>query len=154
MGSWGQYPGTGPVPPAGRPAVKVGGWLLVVGGAIAFVGAFLPWVTAAGESLTGFDDFVTSDLTLVEAPGIASVLGGVIGIGFGVALVAAGRILALCILAIIAAAIGLIVGIGLLVIAGDVASWTGGTIGIGAVLQPIGPALALAGSIAATAKRR
>lgn len=126
----------------------------MVGGALAFVGAFLPWMTADGESLTGFDDFVTSDLTLVESPGLASVLGGIIGIAFGIALVAAGRIVALCILGIVAAGVGLLVGIGLLVIAGDVASWTGGSIGVGAILQPVGPAVALAGAIVATAKRR
>lgn len=126
----------------------------MVGGALALVGAFLPWMTAGGATLTGFDDFVTSDETLIESPGLASVVGGVLGASFGIALVAAGRILVLCILGIVAASIGLLVGIGLLVIAGDMASTTDGTIGIGAILQPIGPAVALAGAIVATAKRR
>lgn len=121
---------------------------------MALVGALLPWVMISGESLTGFDDFLTSEGTLLEAPGIAPVVGGLIAVALGIALVAAGRVLAVAIVGIVFSTIGLLVGLGFLVIAADVASWTSGSIAIGSILQPVGPALALTGSIVATAKRR
>ena len=129
--------------------------LLIVGGALAFVGVFLPWVSLGdGESLTGLDDLLTSEGTLLEGPGIAAILGGLIAAALGITLVAAGRVLAVAIVGIVLSAIGLLLGLGFLVIAADVASWTSGTIGIGAILQGVGPVLALTGSIIATAKRR
>ncbi|CAN5419614.1 hypothetical protein BH23ACT3_BH23ACT3_18330 [soil metagenome] len=128
--------------------------MLAAGGALAFVGTFLPWVNLSGDSLSGFDDLLTSEGTVLEAPGLAAVVGGVIAVALGITLVAAGRILAVAIVGIVLSAIGLLVGLGFVVIAADVASWTSGSIGIGAILQPIGPALALTGSIIATAKRR
>ena len=134
--------------------MAIGGWLLVVGGGLALLGTFLPWVDLSGDSLSGLDEFLTSEGTRLEAPGAASIVGGIIAAALGITLVAAGRVLAVAIVGIVLSTIGLLVGLGFLVIAADVASWTSGSIGIGAILQPIGPAVALIGSIIATAKRR
>jgi hypothetical protein len=126
----------------------------VAGGALAFLGVFLPWVNLRGDSLSGLDDLLTSEGTLLEAPGLAALVGGAIAVSLGVTLLAAGRVLAVAIVAIVLSAIGMLVGLGFVVIAADVASWTSGSVGIGVIMQPIGPALALVGSIVATAKRR
>lgn len=148
-------PGGVPVPRGPRPKVTVGGVLLIVGSALALIGAFLPWLTGSGTSLNGFDTYIVSfDSEPLESPGIISVFGGLIGLGFGIALVAAGRVLAVAILGIVFAALGIIVGLALWAIVADSFQGQFASVGIGLILQPIGPVLALVGSIIATATRR
>jgi hypothetical protein len=48
----------------------------------------------------------------------------------------------------------LFVGIAMVSIAADTANFGDGSVGFGAILQPIAPLVTLAGSIVATAKRR
>lgn len=155
-GTWGAAPPPGGyVTPKGpRPKVPVGGWLMVAGSALALIGVFLPWVSALGESINGMDDFIGREFDLTESPGSVTIIGALIGLGLGITLVAAGRVLAVAILGVVASAIGVILGIGLVAIASDMADFVGGDLGIGAIVQPIGPIVALAGAIVALAKRR
>lgn len=148
-GGWSQPPAPQP-----RPKVTVGAVLLIVGAAIALIGTVLPWTTRPGESLHGFDSYVTSDFQLLEAPGVIVVFGALIGLGLGIALLAAGRVLAVAIVAIVFASIGILVGAGLWIVIADSFEGRTGSIGIGVILQPIGPLIALVGAIIATATRR
>ena len=134
--------------------------LVVVGALISLIGVFLPWLSgAAGETGNGLDDYLfenaDGELQIMESPGTAMIVGAVVLLGLGLALLLAGRVLAVAIIAIVVAAIGVFVGLGMLGIVSDTKDFVGdGSIGVGAVLQPIGPLVALAGAIAATAKRR
>lgn len=147
-------PGGVPVPSAPRPKVTVGAVLLIVGSAVALIGAFLPWLTASGDTLNGFNTYLTSDLQELESPGIATLFGALIGLGLGIALLAAGRVLAVAIIAIVFAALGVLVGGVLWAIVADSLQGQFGSVGIGLILQPIGPLIALVGAIIATATRR
>ena len=96
--------------------------MLIVGGALVAIGAFLPWVSRSGVSLNGFDDFVYAgdgEIQVFEGPGVMSLLGGAIGLGLGIALVVAGRVLAVAIVATVFASIGILFGIFLVMIAND-----------------------------------
>ena len=72
----------------------------------------------------------------------------------GTALFFAGRVLAVAIIGIVFAVIALFIGLAMVSIASDTADFGDGSIGFGAILQPIAPLVTLAGSIVATAKRR
>lgn len=149
----------GPVgAPAGsppRPDVKLGAILTLVGSIVTIIAVFLPWVSGGGDTLNGFDTYVSADdFTLYEDPGTAVIFFAVITAGFGIALYFAGRVLAVAILAIIGAAISLFVGIFIVSIASDTADLSDSSLGFGAVLVPIAPLITLAGAIIATSKRR
>lgn len=145
-------------PKGPRPRATAGGALMIAGGALAVIGVFLPWVSVdGGSSINGMDDFLMSDLSVVESPGIVGLIGGLIGIGLGLALVLAGRVLAVAIVGVVGAALGLLIGFGLTAIANDTKdslSFLDASLGIGAILQPIGALVALAGAITALARRR
>lgn len=126
----------------------------MVGSSLALVGTFLPWVSVAGETLNGFDTYLMSDFQEVEGIGLVSVFGGMIGLGLGIALLAAGRVLAVAIVAIVFAALGVFAGFGLWAIVADSFEGRAGSIGVGVILQLVGPGLALVGAIIATATRR
>lgn len=137
-----------------RPDVKLGAILTMVGSLISIIGVYLPWLSDSGESQNGTGVFLGSDFTLYDNPGAAVIFFAVVTAGLGIALFFAGRVLAVAIIAIVVAAIALLIGIGMLGIASDTADFGGGSVGFGAVLQPIAPLITLAGAIVATAKRR
>lgn len=139
--------------------MTAGALLVLVGAALSFVGAFLPWLSAGGVTGDGFDDYFFGDtereLEIVESPGTAVIVGAVVAFGLGLTLLVAGRVLAVAILAIVVAVIGVIMGFAMVGIVSDTRDWVGdGTLGVGLILQPIGPLVVLGGAIAATAKRR
>lgn len=115
---------------------------------------FLPWVSIAGENLNGMSSFRGNDFVFYDGSGIVAIGLAIITAGLGIALFFAGRVLAVAIIAIVMASFAALVGLGMVAIAADGADFGGGSIGFGAILQPIAPLLTLAGSIAATAKRR
>lgn len=101
-----------PPPPAGvavpgavarapRPKVTVPALLLIGGAVVMIIGTFLPWVTGNGESINGWDlaELQAEGSDAAVFVGLAVILGA-----FGVALAAAGRVLAVAILAVIVAA--------------------------------------------------
>ena len=137
-----------------RPDVKLGAILVIAGSLISFIGVFLPWATVGNESQNGTGFFVGSDFTIYDNPGAAVIFIALVTVGLGIALFFAGRVLAVAIIAIVAASIALLVGLGMIGITSDTADFGDGSIGIGAILQPIAPLLTLAGAIVATAKRR
>ena len=115
---------------------------------------FLPWLSDGGESQNGTGVFLGSDFTIYDNPGAAVIFFGVVTAGLGIALYFAGRVLAVAIIAIVAASIALLIGIGMVGIANDTAEFGDGSLGFGAILQPIAPLITLAGAIVATSKRR
>ncbi len=145
-------PGSVAKPP--RPDVKLGAILTIVGSVISIIGVFLPWVSDGGESQNGTGVFLASDFTLYDNPGAGVIFFAVVTAALGIALFFAGRVLAVAIIAIVVAVIALFVGIAMVAIASDTASFGDGSVGFGAILQPIAPLITLAGSIAATSKRR
>lgn len=147
------HPGMpGQQPP--RPDVKIGALLVIVGSLITIIGVFLPWVTIAGENRNGMSAWRGNDFVFYDGSGIVAIAFAIITAGLGLALFFAGRVLAVAIIAIVVASLALLVGLGMIAIAADGADFGGGSIGFGAILQPIAPMLTLAGSIVATAKRR
>jgi hypothetical protein len=127
---------------------------MIAGSVVALIGVFLPWVSVFGESGNGLDDFINEDFEVTESPGTVAIIGAVITIGLAIALLVAGRVLAVAIIAVVVSAIGAFLGLGLLAIAGQTADFVDGDVQIGAVLQPIGPLIALAGAIVVLAKRK
>jgi hypothetical protein len=121
---------------------------------IAAVGAFLNWFSLEGVDVTGFTE---SDEGSRDGPVI--VVLAVILIGFGVALLAARRVLAVAILAVIMASFVVVVGAADLSDVSDVqevAEFFGQEleIGPGLPIVIVGGLVALAGGIVALAKRR
>ena len=141
-----------------RPDVKLGGILIVVGALLSIISVFLPWATGGGASANGMDDFIflsDGDLYFAESPGTVPIFFGVVMLGLGIALILAGRVLAVAIIAIVGAVISEFVGLAMVGIASSFTEDVSGTsVGIGAIIQPIAPLVGLAGAIVATAKRR
>jgi len=134
---------------------------VTAGALVAGVGVYLPWTSAEGETFNGTDAFVTgdslADLEIIDGPGTAMLLVGAVLLGLGIALYFAGRVLAVAIIAIVTASIALLLGFGMLAIVDDSRGFFRGNdsgFGVGVILQPIGPGMALGGSIWATARRR
>ena len=137
--------------------MKVGSILIIVGALIAILGTFLPWANLGNETGTGFDFYRfrdNFDVIEFDSPGVIVLFFAAPLIGFGLALLLAGRVLAVAIIAIVVSVIAAIVGLVMIGLMGAVTEDVGGSIGFGAVLTMIGPLVALAGAITATAKRR
>jgi len=139
-----------PKPP--RPQVKVGAILVLVGAIVTAVAVYLPWLDSSGEARDGTDLYLTSAGDLLDGPGNIMLPIAVVLAGLGLALLLAGRVLAVAIIAVVMSVIGTVFGLGMIGIVND--DIGGGDLGIGVILQPIAPLVALAGSIVATAKRR
>lgn len=147
---FGPAPGFEPRPP--RPDGKLGGGLIVAGAVISAVGVYLPWLDDGGDTRNGTDLFFTSDAQILDGPGQIMLAIAVVLIGLGIALFFAGRVLAVAIISIVASAIAVLMGLGMIGIASE--DVLGGDVAIGAILQPIAPLASLAGAIVVTAKRR
>jgi len=137
-----------------RPTVTVGAALLVAGGALLILGSFLNWFSLEGESFTGFsgEGSETKD-------GPVFVFFGVLAIGFGVAMLAAKRMLAVAIPGVVFSTLAVLaafVDLADVSDAKDIAEEFDLTFAQGPGLWVIllGGLLALAGSITALAKRR
>lgn len=140
-----------------RPDVKVGGGLIVLGSILSIVAVFLPWADSGGQTFSGLDDYFWIDgftFYNLDAPGVTPIVVGIVMAGLGITLIAAGRVLAVAIIAIVGAAIASVIGIAMIGLMTSFIDAQGGNIGFGVILQPIAPLLSLAGAIAATAKRR
>ncbi len=130
---------------------------MIAGAAIALVGVFLPWATRSGRSRNGLDRFSWLDgftFYSIDSPGTFVIIGAVIMLGLGIAIVAAGRVLAVAIIGIVSGALGIVGG---LIEVGLIASFAdseNASLGVGVILQPIAPIISLIGAIIATATRR
>jgi hypothetical protein len=154
MGAYPPAPGMMTMEKPPRPVVTVGAALMVAGGALLILGSFLNWFTIEGEAFTGFsgEDGDTKD-------GPVFVFFGVVAAGLGVAMLAAKRMLAVAIIGVVFSVLAMLAAF---VDLGDVsdAKDLAGAFGIefsqgpGLWIILLGSLLALAGSIAALAKRR
>ena len=137
-----------------RPSVTVGAALLLLGGALLIIGSLLDWYTQFGRDVNGFS---TVDGETRNGP--VFVFFGVVAAGFGVAMLAAKRMLAVAILGVVFSALAVLVAfIDLADVADakDEAPLLGLelTQGPGLWVILVGGLVALAGGIAALAKRR
>jgi len=170
---WGAAPGAPPppspgiAPPAGgwapapadkppRPKVTIGSVLVIVGAAVAILGSFLNWFSVPSEDLdvTGFTEFEGE-----TRDGPVFVFLGAVLVGFGIAMLAAGRVLAVAILAVITATLVVLFGLvdfGDVSDAQDLIEGLGGEfeVGPGLPIIIVGGLVSLAGSIVALSKRR
>jgi hypothetical protein len=129
--------------------------LLIVGALVSAGAVHLPWLSVDGETQTGTGVFVTIDFELYDRPGDSVLVIAAALLGLGIALFFAGRVLAVAVIAIVFAAIGLIVAIAMIGIVDDTRELVGrGSLGVGVIALVPGAALALGGSIWATVKRR
>lgn len=179
--------GYAPVPPGyppqpvkqPRPRARVGGLLMLVGLALAVAGCILPWVNSSDGSLNGFDVFycddelecvATSDpdptitdlygnsINEFESPAIAAVFGIVIMTAFAIVLLAAGRVLAIAIIALIMSIFGVLAGLLFVALAAGTEFVNGfevpaDGIGIGVLLHLLGALVTAAASIVALVQR-
>lgn len=133
---------------------------MLVGAVLSGVACFLPFLSGGGESVNGFDDvpvfFLSTDTTIVDdSPGgPLFIFLAIILAGFGIATLAAGRLLAIMIIGIVLAAFGLLAGAAYTSDYSDVADITGLDLGAGLPLVIVGFAISLAGAITGIAKRR
>lgn len=131
-----------------RPAVTVGGWLLVGGGIVLAIGAFLPWFSARGRDFTGFTH------TNREPDGPMFLTLAVALAGSGIAMLLARRVLAIAILAVVLGALGLLAALVDISEVRDLTDLGLADAGPGLPVAAVGSAIALAGGVAALAKRR
>lgn len=152
-----------------RPEVKIAGVLTIVGALVAVLGVFLPWVNGGSDilndssSVNGLGYLISQESAeAYEAIGVLPLVAGAIALGLGITLFIAGRVLAVAIITIVVGAITVLIGIGVIGLAVETVDFRNDVsfdgdeagLGIGAILQPIGPLLVLAGGIVATSKRR
>ena len=155
----GYPPGFGVVPvKPPRPEVKVGAILLIVGGVGLVLGSLLGWVTIEGQSFNGFSrESISIDGGENGGPALSFL--AVVIAGFGIAQLAARRVLAVAILAVVFASFALL---GVLAEMGNVsdaieltelfgaeASW-----GPGMPVLGLSALVGLGGAVATLAKRR
>ena len=161
MGAYPPAPGMMPgmmmeKPP--RPAVTVGAALMIAGGVLLILGSFLNWFTLT-DGITTVDFTGHTDVGGESKDGPVFVFFGVLAVGFGVAMLAAKRVLAVAILGVVFSVLAVFaafVDLADVADAKDEAPLQGLelTQGPGLWVCLLGSLLALAGSIAALAKRR
>ncbi len=127
---------------------------MIVGSVVSFIGVFLPWYSAGGESESGLGTFVGADFTVYESPGGAVIVFAFVTAGLGITLLAAKRVLAVAIIGIVLATFTLLMGVAMVGVAADSAELADGSVGFGAILQAIAPLATLAGAIVCTATKR
>jgi hypothetical protein len=141
-----------------RPRIIAAALLMLVGGVVMIVGAALPWISESGTDYNAFEEWTIGSINnlFIEdtPPGGMFVLLGVVLIGFGIATLAAGRLLPIMIIGIVFAAFAVLGTITHLADYVDVTDTTSASLGPGIIVTMIGSAAALAGAIAGCATRR
>ena len=132
------------------PRVVPAAALIIVGAAVMILGTFLPWVTGNGESINGWD---IADLSGETNDAGVYVALGVILAGLAIAMLAAGRMLAVAIIAVVIASFAAIAAVIDVSDDGGMGAF-GFSIGAGLYIILVAAIAALAGSIWALAIRR
>lgn len=147
-------PVTGMMQKPPRPKVAIGSLILIIGGVLMIVGCFLNWFTVDGRKFDGFagDEGETKD-------GPVFVFLAVLSIGFGIAQLAARKVLAVAILAVVFASFAVLAAIADLSDVSDLmdlADAFGEDASTGPGLYVIlgGSLMTLAGGIATLSRRR
>ncbi|MSX54892.1 MAG: hypothetical protein F2772_05115, partial [Actinobacteria bacterium] len=113
-----------------RPAVPVGSWLLIIGGAVSIAACFLTWYTIMGQDVNGFDDtFDPQKMQVTTNTGGVFVFFGVLALGFGIAQLAARRVLAVAILSVVFGAIHMLATLGEFSSSSDLKDFADSTVG-------------------------
>lgn len=138
-----------------RPEVRVGSILLVLGGLVMGLGSWLEWYTIGGEAIDGF----FTDIEGTSNDGPAFVFFAVLAIGFGITQFVARRVLAVAILAVVFASIGVLIALADLGELSDLEERADlfevdFSTGPGLWVVLLGSAVALAGAITTLARRR
>jgi hypothetical protein len=128
----------------------------MIGGAVLIViGCILPWLSARGSSLNGFDEFIALSDNPFESqtPGPMFVFFAAVMAGFGITTLAAKRLLAIMIIGIVVGAFTVLAGAAELAHYSDYAEG-GRSLGAGLPVVLAGSLATLAGAIAGCARRR
>ena len=137
-----------------RPRTKVAGLLMLIGGIIMMGGTGLPWISDGSTDYNAYDEWIILPYIEDTPPGPLLGFLGFVMVGFGIATLAAGRVLAIMIIGIVAAALAALGVVSHLVDYADIADSTSASVGAGGVVSMFGALLALAGAIAGCATRR
>jgi hypothetical protein len=155
-GGPGDFPRFAAKPP--RPRSPVAGWLLIAGAAAIVVGTLLPWLRSPiGGSINAFDDyrFLADGDRYTIRPGPIFVGLAVVMAAFGIATLAARRILAVMILGIVCSAVGALFALGCVGLYGSTEyRLVPGSLGAGVPVVALGAVTCLGGSIVGCATRR
>jgi hypothetical protein len=127
---------------------------MLVGALILMGGTGLPWISDGDTDYNGYDEWVIDLYFKDEPAGPMLVFLGVVLLGFGIATLAAGRVLAIMIIGIVVAAFALLGTVVQLADYADVADQTSASLGPGILVSMAGAVLALGGAIAGCSKRR
>lgn len=150
------YSATLPAPPeAGkppRPRVPIAGLLMLAGAVVIVIGTVLPWMKSGSFSANAWDVLADVDDDSSRGGGyafFAAVLGG-----FGIATIAAGRVLAVAIIAVVVGAMVAIVAFSDISDLYELNDLTGIDVGIGPWVTTLGAMAALGGAIWTLSIRR
>lgn len=142
-----------------RPPVRVGSLLLIVGGVVLVTGSFLRWFTLGEVHYNGFGSTNAGGAFDIDMnDGAAYVFFGVLSLGFGIAQLAARKVLAVAIIATVFASFAALAAIndvndlGDLEMFGDL--FGGFSRGPGLWVVLLGSLIALGGAIATLSARR
>jgi hypothetical protein len=137
-----------------RPRTKAAGLLMLVGAIVMMGGTGLPWISHEGADYNAYDEWAI--FPYIEDTPVGPALGffGVVLLGFGIATLAAGRLLPIMIIGIVVAALALSSTVVQLADFADIIDVTSASIGAGIVVSIVGAGAALAGAIAGCATRR
>jgi hypothetical protein len=127
---------------------------MLAGSVVMAVGSALPWISDGGTDYNAYEEWAIGFYFREDPAGPMFAVFAAVLFGFGIATLAAGRVLPIMIIGIVLAAFALL---GALVQTADyaeVADETAATLGAGGFVTAIGAAACLAGAIAGTAKRR
>lgn len=142
-----------------RPPVVAGSWLLIVGALVIVAGTLLKWYTIAGIDFNGFKETFDPDTGEVTTnTGGVFVFFAVLSLGFGIAQLAAKRVLAVAILAVVFGSFAALAALGEMSNISDRKSFMGGLVpfetGPGIYVVIAGSVVALAGAITTLSRRR
>ncbi len=141
-----------------RPAVPVGSWLLIIGGVLSIAACFLTWYTIMGQDVNGFDDtFDPQKMQVTTNTGGVFVFFGILALGFGIAQLAARRVLAVAILSVVFGAIHVLATLGEFSNSSDLKDFAGSALfswGPGIYLVIASSLVVLAGGIVTLSRRR
>ncbi|MDO8361351.1 MAG: hypothetical protein Q7V88_00500 [Actinomycetota bacterium] len=141
-----------------RPSVAVGSVLLILGAAITVLGCALTWITVDGVELNGFAEEPIG-LNSTANAGPAFVLFAVVLAGFGIAQLAARKVLAVAILAVVFASFAALMVIAAYSEVNDRVDFqtvfgSSASFGPGVWVVALGTLVALGGAVATLSKRR
>jgi hypothetical protein len=127
---------------------------MLAGAVVMAVGSALPWISFDGTDYNSYDEWSIGFYFRENPAGPMFALLAAVLFGFGIATLAAGRVLPIMIIGIVLAAFALLGALVQVADYSDVTDDTTATLGIGGFVTAVGAATSLAGAIAGCAKRR